>query len=1299
MLSPQSTKSKTPTISSGEIFELGENLSRLKIFKEQSQYLADFFKRYIEGQAFLWVKSPPKSMQINIPAVNFPFNVEYLSSAENDCQIKTSEIDHRYWYQCPLHFGEDTFAQLLIERQRPLEEQSIHTLKELTTVASPAIYATLQSHHKEWRQQQLALVRSVSAKISQITDLDELTHQVTQLTQETFNFYYVAVFLIDEQRNRLHFKASASVDGSDSPEFENPSHPGFAMGEHMIGHVAKTGNELISNDVSQEPRYRQVDSLKDTKSEVVIPLKVENRIFGVFDVQSDQINGFKDDDLLVLRSLADNIAIAVESIYLYQNVQKRADQLSIVSEVSRAITVILDTDKLLEQIVKLIHDDFGFPFVHLYIVDLVQQKVAFKAGSGERTQAYAKAGVSYNLDADSGIITEAIQQGKTLRINNVQSDPRYIESPFAEQASGSEMAIPLIFGSDILGVLDIQSQSINAFTLEDQQLMETLADNIAIAIRNAKLFRSERWRRQVTESLRDIAGLISENTRLETVLDEILSQLLERLPCDFAGFWLYDPDSSLDAPINNRELHLMAFQTSQDYVDFDPQHMTSFPDEWVQIAITTKQPAIRKPEDALGPVASLLNLPKDYAAIAAPLHIGNTVLGVLTLLHHTPRRYGEESKMITSTFASYGAIAINNNQLYNTSQEQAWIATILLQVANATQSLTNLDELLQTIVRLTPMMIGVKGCAIFLKDPETPVFTLQAVYNIGEFFENAEKPLLFRNAPILNDLINTHEPIRANNLEADFNLPENTNQELIQDDLVILPILSRNELLGAFLLAYDPENNQKMDQSRAISSERYKIIQGIIQQTAIGIENIRLLEAKQEEAYISTVLLQAAQAVVNNVELGDTLDALIHLMPILVGIESSVIYLWDKEAKIFLTAHASLKSTADEKELIGTTYELGDLPILDLILGQNRPYVHPFIDNILPPEDWDLLVPDEGQIDPMPILQSMYPLLIGFPLSAKDEMFGILLAQDNNISTNRERRFELLWGISQQASLAIQNDIINKEISERQRLEREFHLARQIQQTFLPNEVPETPGWQLDVKWETARQVGGDFYDYFFLPDGRLAFVIADVSDKGLAASLYMTVTRTLIRATAMENLPPDETLEHVNDLLLVNSQNGLFITTFYGILSIEDGKLQYTIAGHNPPLLISQNTHEVVEFKRGGTALGALPNISLSQNEIILTPGDCLVLYTDGVTEAFNAQNQMYGQDRFMNLLHTLIGESATKVIEAVETDLESFRQGAALSDDTTLLAIYRQPLQANEHGDGGSSQNAVNGAAKQSF
>jgi serine phosphatase RsbU (regulator of sigma subunit) len=389
-----------------------------------------------------------------------------------------------------------------------------------------------------------------------------------------------------------------------------------------------------------------------------------------------------------------------------------------------------------------------------------------------------------------------------------------------------------------------------------------------------------------------------------------------------------------------------------------------------------------------------------------------------------------------------------------------------------------------------------------------------------------------------------------------------------------------------------------------------------------------------------------------------------------------VIYLWDKTEEVFKVSHASLQSLREAEDLHGKIYEKDDFPMLETVYETNRAIVYPFIETTLSPEDWDLALPDEGQIDPAPILKTQFPLLMGFPLSVKNEQFGVLLAQDNNFATNRERRFELISGITQQASLAIQNDRLNEEMLDRQRLEREFQLAREIQQTFLPSQIPATPGWDMDVRWQPARQVGGDFYDYFLRPDGRLAFVIADVSNKGLAASLYMTVTRTLIRAAALESDSPAETLEHVNDLLLMDSQNGLFVTVFYGLLDLVTGVLTFSIAGHNPPFVLRYEKKCVEALEKGGIALGALEKISLDEHTLELLPGDCLLSYTDGVTEAFNNTDQMYGDDRLKEVLQSSIGKPASKVLEKLDADLEAFRGDAPLSDDTTILAICRSAL-----------------------
>jgi len=1276
-------------LSHDQIIALGKKLASLGDYQKQNAHLVAFLKKYYGGTSYIWLKYRLKHNPQAEALFPFdPFAVFSDQLTQNNDILMLDAYDE-YWTLSPLISGNEDIGLIIINRQSQLAEKELVLLKAVSSVAAIAIYSNLQTELKNWRQKQLSLVRTVSAQISQITELSLLTRTITELVQETFGFYYVAIFLVSHETERLHFKNSAGADHGDRPEFENNTHPGFGLGEHIIGHVAKSGMEVIANDVSQEPRYQIVGSLARTKSEAVLPLKIENEVLGVFDVQSDEIDAFDDDNLLVLRALADNIAIAIKSTQLFEEIHNRAEQMATVSEVSRAVTYILDTDELLQRIVDLINERFDFPFVHIYIVDPVQESLVFKAGSGERTALYLQSAVSYKLDAEIGILPAVVREGKTKRINDVKKEPLFLESPFETAFSGSEMAVPLTFGGEVLGVLDIQSEEKKAFTAEDQQLMETLADNLAIAIRNAGLYRSEKWRRQVAESLRDVASMLSENADLQQVMDTILMQLQKNLPCDVAGIWLFNEDAQDADSYNSRDLVLKAFYTSDGYQPDGFEKIVLHPDQWVENALKQKQPRVRKPDDPIGPIGLKYNLDKNYSSIAAPLITGDEILGMLTLIHHEPGRYGNESQKITSAFASYAAIAIDNNRLIRSSQEQAWISTILLQVAQATQSLTDLNELVGTIVRITPMVVGVKGCALFLREPNSKIFSLFDMYGIDPPVLDAipELPYPVLEAPVLQNLISTQQPFTITAPETELNLPPQLAKELSEHNLILLPLASRNDLLGALLLANEKQDDSSEVNAKIFGDDQLRIVQGIIQQTAVAIENIRLIEDKQEEAYVSTVLLQSAQAIVSGGTLSDTLDSIVSILPILVGIDASAIYLWDDDENCFEISHVIGSKDRENAELIGEEYPPGDFPMLDAVFQNNQPVVYPFIETVLPVEDWDLALPDEGQQNPTPVLQSRYPLLMGFPLSVKDQVFGVLIAQDKNFSANRERRFELLNGISQQASLAIQNDILNKEMLDRQRIEREFQLAREIQQTFLPDQIPEMPGWEMAVHWETARQVGGDFYDYFLLPDGRVAIVIADVSDKGLAASLYMTVTRTLIRAVALESNSPARTLERVNDLLLENSKNGFFITTYYGILSLKTGKLDYTIAGHNPPLVLRFNSKQVTALEKGGIALGALPDIELENQQLILNPGDCLVLYTDGVTEAFNFQDQMYGEDRLIRILKSSIGKNARFALEKIENDLDEFREGAPLSDDTTILTICRSLLLTDQNGDLGST------------
>jgi serine phosphatase RsbU (regulator of sigma subunit) len=277
----------------------------------------------------------------------------------------------------------------------------------------------------------------------------------------------------------------------------------------------------------------------------------------------------------------------------------------------------------------------------------------------------------------------------------------------------------------------------------------------------------------------------------------------------------------------------------------------------------------------------------------------------------------------------------------------------------------------------------------------------------------------------------------------------------------------------------------------------------------------------------------------------------------------------------------------------------------------------------------------------------------------------------------REKRLEIITGITQQVALAIDNDNLQKERVKREMLERELQLAREIQTTFLPEGIPQIAGYDMDMRWRPALQVGGDFYDLFPLQDGRLGIVIADVADKGMPAALYMVLARTLIRAVAQEERSPARALMRVNDLLLVDSKRGLFVTVTYVVFSPMTGSIVYANAGHNPPLYYSSRDKKIVSLQKTGMVLGILPEIDIMDGEIILHPGDRLLLYTDGVTEAFSTQGQLYGIDRLEGLF-SRIGQSGAKImLDNIENSVLDFSQGLPLSDDLTLIGLIRELIE----------------------
>jgi serine phosphatase RsbU (regulator of sigma subunit) len=241
----------------------------------------------------------------------------------------------------------------------------------------------------------------------------------------------------------------------------------------------------------------------------------------------------------------------------------------------------------------------------------------------------------------------------------------------------------------------------------------------------------------------------------------------------------------------------------------------------------------------------------------------------------------------------------------------------------------------------------------------------------------------------------------------------------------------------------------------------------------------------------------------------------------------------------------------------------------------------------------------------------------------------------------------------------------------RARDQRELEIARDIQQGFLPQEVPRTEGLAVAARSLPARVVGGDFYDFAPMREGGPAFLIADVSGKGVPAALFTGLTRSLLRVYLSEGRGLAEAVAAVNAFLTDENPTGMFVTLFCAKFDRDNRVLRYANAGHNPPLLVRGGGGEILKLKAAGIPVGLMPEAPYSEGEVAVGPGDVLLLYTDGVTEAFNGREELFGEERLDAVARGLGDAAPDQCIERILAAVQGFSEGAPQSDDITLVVV----------------------------
>lgn len=473
------------------------------------------------------------------------------------------------------------------------------------------------------------------------------------------------------------------------------------------------------------------------------------------------------------------------------------------------------------------------------------------------------------------------------------------------------------------------------------------------------------------------------------------------------------------------------------------------------------------------------------------------------------------------------------------------------------------------------------------------------------------------------------------------------------------PLRSGNQVLGILNVAAPSWD--------VFSPRALALLTNVGSQMGVALERARLFDMLHERrVHEQASLLDFSNQLLSRLDLDDLLNYLVEEVRRLLQMDACAVLLPDEDDPHYLRFYAAAGWYSDpvaEQRRVPADDRSGS----GLVMRTQQPIVledaeireeAPWMANWLPAEGF---------------------LSAGIvPLIADGRSIGALVADMRQLRLLQDDEMRFLQLMANQAALAIEKARLHREEIQRQRLEEELAVARQIQLSILPSAAPTVPGWEIATRYEAARQVGGDFYDFFWVErpqEGARHFgmVIADVTGKGVPAALFMAMSRTTIRNVAISDRSPAAALEKANELLLQDSKTDLFLTAFYGLLSPETGELAYCNAGHNPPLCYCVETESFSTLNSNGIALGVLPEITLPGHLMTIEVGDLLVLYTDGVTEAVNPEMEEFGEERLRQVIAANARAGVQEIVDAVARAVEQFARDMPRWDDFTLVVARR--------------------------
>jgi len=623
-----------------------------------------------------------------------------------------------FWAVClPLKTRGQAIGVLNVSRLPGSPAFGPNDLQLLSTLCGPIATAIENAQlYAESRQQadELIALWHIGQDISSILDQQTVLERIARWARQLIGSDGVALYLLDSNADLLQPIVSLGP-----PTAKMPQTP-IRTGEGIIGWVAQTGVGEIVNHAELDPRVVQISgTLEEVESLLSVPILSKGKVIGVMSLNRLGDRFFRGDDLHLLGRIAHQAAIAIENARLYEETQRRAMQLAAAAEVSRDAISTLDMGQLLTNTVNLIRDRFGFYHAGVFLVDDAGEYAVLHAATGEAGRKMLEQQHKLKV-GEVGIVGYVTGRGESHIALDVGQDAVHFDNPLLPNTR-SEMALPLTVRGRVIGALDVQSTKEAAFSDESVATLQTMADQLAAAIENARLYEEERRRAEELAALNTITETVSRSLDLDTILDDALNKVFEVIDADAGGIYLLDERAE--------ELTLTTYRGLSESFSQRMRRLKVGEGAIGQTAQSVRPvlvDSLSVDDQLLAEVERVALEEGIRSRVNVPLSTRGRVHGVLSIARHREQPFTSREVELLTAIGNQIAVAIENAQLYEKATERMKEASALHRVSGTLMRTLNLDQLLESILAVLQRSFGYHHCAILLVDEKSDELRIEA---------------------------------------------------------------------------------------------------------------------------------------------------------------------------------------------------------------------------------------------------------------------------------------------------------------------------------------------------------------------------------------------------------------------------------------------------------------------------------------------------------------------------------------------------------------------------------------------